>query len=648
MLAWLGAVPTLVLAVAVVTIPGLPVAWLLRFRGLTLLAASIAASVAIVGLATITAPLIGIHWGILPVLAVTILVCVALLPVRVATRHTGTNDATTPRSALWAAIAIGVATLLIGQEIARAIGSPENISQTYDGVFHVNAAAQIVLSGDASPFHMDLASPGSTGSFYPTLWHALVALIAQLSGASIPTATNAMVLTVSAWIWPIAILFFSRPFFVRRPAHLVLGAILAANFTAFPYLLVAWGVLYPNLLSTALIPLALGFLYPALRYNAIHSLAPLISLWVATVGSIGAALLAHPNALFGIAAFTVPMLIVTANDVRTSHLSKVAKSIRWSAIFLMVILYAVSWNVVRTGDNQRNYDSGLVQAFIDGISNAPMIESRAWFLTILVFGGIVVLLVLRRHRWLILSYAIALGLFVISSGLDGSFRAIFTGAWYNDAHRLASLLPIAAIPLAAAASARLLDYVTIGLQNADPERVSSKVRRFLPAIGAIVVFALILTGARGQSLSAQSGWISDLHDPEGTSELLSADERELLNRLAGEVAPDAIIAGDPWTGTGLALAISQREVLFGHLKGSYGTEALELASEFNQLDQADACLLLNDLGVTHLLDFGRVKYDIEEPGVYAPYRGLQHIGDSPVVTEIDREGSAALFLVDCD
>ncbi|GAA2824206.1 hypothetical protein FB468_1846 [Leucobacter komagatae] len=643
---WFQAFPAVVAALALVTLPGLPVAWLLRLRGLTLVAGSVAASIASIALASIGAPALGVSWGILPIAAVAVALALAGLPFYFITSHVKPpSTLLTLRSSLWVAVAVILAGLLIGVEIVQAIGSPENISQTYDGVFHVNAVAEILLTGDPSPFHMDLSSPGTNGAFYPTLWHSAVALVAQIVGASVPVATNAVALVTSSWIWPVGILFFSRPFFVKRPAHLILGAVLAANFTAFPYLLLAWGVLYPNLLSTALIPFALGFIYPALRHRQTHSQAPLVSLWIAAVGAVGAATLAHPNALFGIAAFTVPMLLVTANDVRKLSLSRLQKSLRLGTIIAVITLYVIIWSRVRTGDNKREFGNSVGQAFVNGISNAQMLDTRAWFLTVLVAGGVAVLLVTRRHRWLILSYGVALGLFVVASGLSGSVRDAITGAWYNDAHRLAALLPIGAIPLAAVACAKLLDYVTAGLKNVDPERVSERARKYLPAVGAVVVFALILTGARGQGLALQTRWIQDLHNPAGM--LLSEDERTLLERLPDEVPADALIAGDPWTGTGLALAIAQREVLFAHLNGNYSISSGELAAEFSMLGEA-ACPLVRELGVSYMLDFGDERYSIGEDELYKKYSGLSDIAQSPVVTEIDREGDAALYRVDCD
>lgn len=644
MFAWLEALPAVLVAVGIVTLPGIPAAWLLRLRGLALVAAAIAASLAAVVLASLAAPLLGLRWGIIPVLLAAAVIAAPMIAVRSLTRANNAVPRARLTPAPWTAAAVLLAGAIIASTVTQAIGSPENISQTFDGVFHINAAAKILLSGDASPLHMDLSTPGSAAAFYPTVWHSVVTLVAQLTGASIPVATNAFALTVSAWIWPVGILFFSRPFFAHRPVHLILGAVLTASFTAYPYLLLAWGVLYPNLLSTSLIPIALGFLYPALRYRQLHPAAPRAAFWVATAGAIGATAFSHPNGLFGIAAFATPMLMVAANDVQKLSVPTRVKLARWAALLIPLLCFAGMWIFVRTGDNSREFGGNIPKALLDGVTNAPMLDARSWFLTLLVASGVLVLLLRKRHRWLIASYAIALGLFVISSGMDGSLRDTFTGAWYNDAHRLAALLPIATVPLSAIAAAQLANFVSDGIRRVDLPRHTEVVRRLLPTIGVILLCGLVFTGARGMNFVLQTGWISDLHTPDG--ELLSVDERTLLERLPEEVPEGESVAGDPWTGTGLALAISHRDVLFGHLQGSYDADRLNLASSLNTLGPA-ACPMLERLGVSYLLDFGDSRYSIGDDSLYDQFEGLSHLEESPVLTEIDREGDAALFVVNC-
>lgn len=647
MIAWLSAAPSLLIALALATLPGLPAAIALRFRGLALIAASVAASFASIAIASIVSPMLGVSWSILPVLGIAALLAILCF---VARRFLPVSTA--PRSGreglIALAAALALAACLIAVEILSAIGSPEFISQTYDGVFHLNATSHILMTGDSSPLHMNLNVAEGSTAFYPTLWHATVALIVQLGGASVPLATNALALVTAAWIWPVAILFFARPFFARRPAHLLLGAVLASSFTAFPYLLLTWGVLYPNLLSTALLPIGLGFAHLALRNRSLGTGFPPASLWIAALGGVGAAAFAHPNALFGFAALSSPLLLVIGRNVRQSSLGRGQKTWRYAALLAVFAFYAVLWFTVKTGDNQRGYENSIPAAFITAISNAPLIATRAWFLTVLVAGGIIALIVGRRHRWLIGSYAVAVALYTVSSGFEGPIRAYLTGAWYNDAHRLASLLPVVAVPLAAVAAAHLLDFVIDGARRIDPERVVGIARRGLPAVCALLVIGLLLTGGRNFNLRVQTDWMRELYLPRDDSPLLSNDERELLERLDSEVSEDARIAGDPWSGTGLATAISHRAVLFPHFTGTFGDTADELASDFAQLDRTDACRLLDELEIDYMLDFGDLLYDIEQPEAWERFEGLRDITDSPALTEIDREGDAVLLRVTCE
>lgn len=643
-MSWLSAAPALFVALAISILPGMPAAWVLRFRGLTFIAASITASFALIAVTTVLTPFFGMSWGILPVLAVAVLFAVLLLPLRRFTQPSVDAPGHTKISILTTGGAILVAAVLIGSEITRAIGDLEHISQTFDAVFHLNAVAEIISTANASPLDLNLTS---TALFYPTLWHAIVSLVAQLSGASVPLATNAAAIIISAWVWPVAILFFSRPFFVRRPAHLLLGAVLASVFTAFPYLLLTWGVLYPNLLSTALIPFALGFLYLALRTRTVGAGVPTVSLWVAAIGAVGAATLAHPNAAFGIAAFTLPIFIVVANDVRRSNKPLSNKLTRWGLLLAAVVAYTVMWRVLTTSE-ARAYESGSpLQGLLSALTNAPLADTRAWFLSVLVLGGIVVLLIGKKHRWLIGSYLIAVGLYTIAVGFSGPLRDFITGPWYSDAARLAALLPIAAIPLAGAAAAMLLDLVTDGLQSFDQTRVSEKMRPLLPLIGAVVVFALVLTGGRGSNIPVQSGWMAGLYEVNDGPILLSEDEMTLLNRLHDEVSEDALIAGDPWSGTSLALAFSGRSVLFPHLQGNSSQEAMELADRFSSMQPSESCTLLNHLGIDYMLGFGGPLYDIGNPDLAKPYDGLRFISNSPVLERIDQEGKASLYRVTC-
>src|SRR5690606_19483538 len=79
------------------------------------------------------------------------------------------------RLLLWAAIGVGFAAVVITIRFIVIFWEPDNISQTYDNIFHLNAPRFVLETGNASSITLaglPIDAPG-TGGFYPAVWHAL-------------------------------------------------------------------------------------------------------------------------------------------------------------------------------------------------------------------------------------------------------------------------------------------------------------------------------------------------------------------------------------------------------------------------------------------------------------------------------------------
>lgn len=642
MTAWLGLIPAIAAAIALITLPGTFLSWALRLRGLTFIAAAVAGSLAIVALASIIAPLLGMSWGIGPVLLVTFAAGLVLTFTRFLKPDRG--RAPVPwfslRNTITYGAALAIAFLLVTWTLVQGMMAPENISQIYDGVFHLNAVQHILVTEDASPFHMALATHLPETTFYPTAWHASVALIAQISGASVPAATNALSIVAAAWIWPVAILFFARPFFVSRRAHVFAGAILATAFATFPYSFLYWGVLYPNLLSFSLIPIALGFLHLALRHRHRTEPITLLASWVAFAGATGAAAFAHPNAILTIIALATPLLLVTIWDVVRLTPNTASRVVRISGIALTFVLCGFIWSTITTGDSNRTYEASIPGAIVAIVGTTPFLETRGWFLALLVLTGIGILIYTRRHRWIIASYFIVVGLYVVVTSFEGPVRDLFTIAWYNDGYRIAAMLPIVALPLAARAAAGIIDLVHSGLEHSFRNSKSRTALRRSVAFTTVIILALLTAAARAPIDHAVEQSLRNVFRFDEQSEILTPDELELFQRLPESVPEDALIASNPRNGSALAYLFGERAVLFPHLKGNYSPAATELATIF-PLDDARTCELLTDIGVTHMLGSSGFIYFSHT----STFTGLDDLENSDLLTEIDREGDAALYEV---
>lgn len=633
MIAWVQILPALLTAAAFAILPGLPAALILRLRGLTLVAGSIAASFAVIGLSSFVTPYLGMTWGVLPVLAVSVVLAVVAGIVRLFDRsstpsHEGPSRAR--RIAYCAAFVI--AAVLIVSVIVPGIGRPWHFSQSYDNVFHLNAVAWILETGNASPTAMTMTSPELTTSFYPTLWHAVVALVVQVSGATIPFATNALSIVVAAGVWPLAIMFFARPFFRSSLPAIVASGIIAAAFSAFPYHVFSWGILYPNLLSVALLPIALGFLHAALRHHRLRETGRIGALWIGFAGALGASVLAHPNAVLGLIAISLPVFVVVAVENFTRFGSSPKFWGRLAGIGVAVLCMAFVWRSISTDDSNRDFGNHPVTALLGALTNSPITSAHAWFITVFVLLGAVLLWRGATHRWLVISYGITVMLYVVVSSTVGPFRDFFTSGWYNDAHRLAFLLPITAVPLAVAGAAAMLRTLQQGLGQA------SFAKRVL-VVG--IALLLVVTGTRGASMDSSQDDMFVMFEP-GAPGLVSDNELALMERLDETTPADALIAGNPWNGSGLAFALGHRDVLFPHLKGVWSPEAQQFAQDLRELPKDEVCALVEELGVTHVLGSDEPLYIKGSES----FEGLNDLQERAPLTKIDSEGDATLYRID--
>ncbi|UOQ57696.1 hypothetical protein MUN78_02290 [Leucobacter allii] len=663
-MAWLAFALPLGAAIAVIAVLGLPAAFALRLRGLTMLVVAVPAAFAVLAVASILAPLIGMRWSILPALAVAAALAVLLRLLRRWLGAPPRGEAERRRGASsWRDFWIGLGAAAIGGGVIAitliaAIRTPGAISQTFDVNFHLNAVRYIMDGGSASPFTMDLTSPGQP-IFYPTLWHAFVTLVAQLSGAAIPVATNAVLLVVSAVVWPIGALALGRA--VAGPGlrvTLITGALLAA-FPNFPLFLAGYGVIYPNLFAYALMPfllvagLQLLNLGPARRALPM----PLGTRWLLLLGALGAAILAHPNVIHGALVWgAVPVAFAAIRALRGRPVPgpagllvrpRTAPALRRAGAILGVVAFAaavvLAWVAGRTTDTAWQGFYGPRSAALQLIGGTPHLEGHAWTVSLLVLLGAVVAWRHRGLRWALGSAAaLALFYYIADAFPAAEWRTFFLSPWYNDPRRLAALVPFGALPLAVLGARAGWAMLRPGLRRIAALRPPAARRRAL-----LATFGLLFLLAAGQAgtLSAEQ-YVRTSYDtrPQET-QLLSDDERRLLERLDEEVPAGEVIANDPLNGSALGYALADREVLFPHSGGIYDPRGYELVDSLVG-DPAAACEMSRELEVHYVLDFGK-QYVLEPSTSRAiPFAQMKHLDRSPILTELDRQGDAVLYHIE--
>lgn len=631
---WMSAIPSYLVVVAVLIVPGAAVViagWGFRNPQRLLLTPALSATIA--AAAAAVAPLLGLRWNLLPLAALTIVVVGIALLLR---RFAG-PDAAAPRgTGLVALGALAVTAAVTTVLFARAFGSADNIAQRFDNIVHLNAIAFALQNGSASPFQIGATSDIG---FYPNAWHALTTLGAELTGASVPVAVNAANLAIVSILWPASTMALAGAFFAQRRTAYVVSAALSTGFGAFPALFFNWGVLYPNLVGYAMVPAALAAVVTSLDDRGAPRLVR-SALLVALLA--GGTFLGHPNAFLSVLFFAAAVVVTTFASRAISERSRRAMLSLVIAVAGFAVVLTATVAVFRTGAEHSGWApwQNLAQSLGEGLSVSP----RGYPPTVVVFVLLLIgfAAVARRPRLLpiLTPFAVAVALFAISSGLriDHPLRQILTNPWYNDSNRLAALLPLVAIPVATLGAIALVDLARRWGRDRRPRWVAFAT----VAVGTIAIFSV----AVGPNVRVALGQVNEAYAYTDDSLILSTDEHALLERLDDKTPPDALIAGSPRTGTSLALALADRQVAQKHVFGSPSPELVFLNLHLRDIDSdPTVCRYVDDLGVDYVLDFGR--QDVIDPAGAVAYDGIQDLTPGQHLVLVDSQGpNARLFRIE--
>lgn len=630
---WFDAIPTTLAGILIILLPGGAVAALIGLRGLWLWATAPVISATLYATASLALPRIGLRWELLPV-AGFVLVFAALIVMlfRVVPLLKFSHQDSPRFPPTWNVLAWSFSAGVLGAYAIIGIGAVTNISQTFDNVFHLNAIAFIGDSGDASAFGISriTAPDGGGNTFYPVLWHALVQLTQQTTGASIPVSVNAFNLAAVVCIWPTGMLLLTRQLIRASRISTLVTAVLIASFPAFPLYMLSYGVLYTYFLGLAFVPAIVAVVLQVVGVTQDRAVGRKPGLVVLLVGLLPGIALCHPSALMTVLALSVPPVFVAGI---AGWRSVSARAQRWrivgllaftlaGTIFLVVLRPPHMWEPLYSKQN------ALWQVFGLALANYGVPALSA----LLLMAGAVLLL---RHlpktgiaavgMWFMFA-----SVYFVTASVNNPLLRSFGGPWYGDIPRFAAIMPIVAIPLIAYASTIWIKAVT---------RHTGTLRKplSLALIGILAVSTQFGAGYQQFLTDMRIGYAT-------TSDalLLSDDEVALLERLDDQVPASDMVIGNPWTGTPLAYAYAHRQVLATHiLMAALGDRAIL----FDRLSSAGAdpsvCAAVHALNAHWYLDFG----DQEVHNGHHPYPGFDEVETSGVLELIDREGEAKLYRV---
>jgi hypothetical protein len=635
---WAAQASVLLTTLLIVFVPGVLALTGLGLRGLALVASAPLFSTLVVAACAVVAGWIGVAWTPLTcVVAVVVVSAIAWGLGRILGRRP--YEPSTNRSRAILVGALVIAAVMTAWRLAAYVGAPDAISQTNDAVFHMNAVRFIIETGDASSLHVSSVI-GGTG-FYPAAWHAIVSLVVLCSGASIPVAANTVTLVIGAVIWPLGIAWLAR-LMSHSGAVAAYAAVLAGVMQNFPLLMFQWGVLFPNALSTALIPAAIGLVLVLPTWNREASrVQKVIRTVLVVLVAAGALAVSQPAALLpwgAICAVWLTFRLLTAASARPSWL-------RWASVLVVWVGLAAVWVVLSrsTSGSHWPFFRDRLEALLDIVVNSHVRFAPQIGISVLMLIGIVVVVRRGDLRWIAVSWAgISAVYWLVAAVGNKTVRDVVLGAWYADPYRIAAVVPVLVVPLAAIG----VDALIRALSARMPGRTRAVV---VSAVGTLAILAMILVLVRPTPLPSIVSQNYDYESRYASSEdtFLSDDERSLLEELEDLVEPGARVIGNPSTGSGFGYFFSGVDVYPRTWAPPSGPGWQVLAQGLRDAaDDPAVCSALEEFGAPkYVLDFGLGS---ARPGRWE-MPGMTEFEGQTGFQRIAEEGDASLWRITaCD
>ncbi|WP_375399766.1 DUF6541 family protein [uncultured Amnibacterium sp.] len=689
-MSWIAAAGAIGVAAALVLLPGLAVAVALRLRGLTALALAGPLGYAVLGVSGVLFALVHVRFGWWSPITVGALAAVLVLALR--RLLGGKRERDLPPADTWRAAAVLpvvaaalVSSVAIGVLAFGAVPHPERISQTYDAVFHLNAAQSILQDGNGSSLQLyTLVHPTKTFSFYPAVWHDLVAATALAAGVPVTVATNAAWIATAGPVWSLGCAFLAATLFGRvglrggtashRTAVAAAAALLASGFTAFPYLLLDFGTLYPNGLAYTTLPVGLALTALALPWASSAPWRPdgpaprfrilvLLAAWGVAAG------FAHPRSIVGLLVLALPLTVAWfSGRVRATAASGSRGRRRARITVLAVVVGVLLLAAAATVFVYHYYDVAnrpvadhlnggpararepLWQALLQGLLSTSLVSPSLeplpipLLLAVVVLLGLVALLLRPGLRWPAVAYLIVVVLYASAAGSDSDLAKVLTGLWDKDKFRIVALLPTLGVPVAAWAVVAGAGELTQVVRRPRLRRIEPG-RRTLIAVGAALTVLVAVSAWAGGPMGdmrAAIGQVFSLPTSDKNDLLIDADQTALLQSVGRYVPAGQVIIDDPWNGSALAWALGGRQTLFPHLGGYWGKSRATIAKHLNAYKtNPKVCTAVRKLDLHWVVSDKQKLYGGSKEA--KAFKGIDKAVKGKGVLKVASVGSSALY-----
>jgi len=694
--------PAFVAAVLLV-VPGLIVNVALGVRGFDALGLAPLTSLGVLAIATLMVPVVVGRWSLAAVsVSLALLTLVAVLGRVVIAWRAGGMAVGRPglparwwmprRRTSWWLAAVGLAAGLVAANFVLGVGDPGRPSQTIDAGFHYNAVLAVMHSGFPDGGHVGAASGAAATAWYPPLWHDVTALASSLTGVNVVIGANAVGWAIGGVVWPLSMVWLCSRVLphARLLTSLALGLCCGA-ITLFPYIMLSFGVLWPNVLSLAALPAAIALMFMVLHLmprspNAQDDInssgaaadgatldeveaaavqrglaaGPGLSWWtVLSVGFLGCVgmFFAHPGALFALGIWALIGAVMLSSRLVVWSQAQGPRQLRHSLLWLFLGWSAVlglwaAMNLLPGLNAVRDFNwpelMTMNQAMGQALTLSTIITKAHWVFGAATLWGFIRLLKVPRLRWLLVSHVFLIFLYMLAAGSPSWLARELTGFWFNDAQRVAAMIPMTAVPLAALGITSAADVLArfVGRFSSDVlgRPLTSHRALGIAALGMLLVAVVKYPNQIGQGAAV----LQDRYRNMNFSHLLvTGDEQVLYAKLATQVPAGETVLGSPFTGAQFSAIWSGHAVVIPHTTSNPTPDVRLVSKRFKSFTTDPAvCAALKRLKVGAVVDDADRFQASDERQL--SYSGLVNLYRTPGLTPIGKGLTVVIYRVgDC-
>lgn len=490
-------------------------------------------------------------------------------------------------------VLVGVA-VTCGAYICQ-LTSPDAFIQSWDNVHHLDAIMGFVDSGRWSSMGTSLylgqdalIEPLAGGSFYPSAWYALAAMVVSLLGVSVPFAENVVNFTIIALAFPLGTYALLRAIFGNERRIIAAGSLFTLANASCPWMMLTWGPLYPNVMANCFVP-AVMCAFVVLMAADSTSHRRVASCVALVLGALSFVFI-QPNGLFTAIVLLTPYFvtrvfgIAKSSSFATSRSSGFAKGFgvgcAIGAVCLVVVFWAFAFNapfMQSVVQYRWPHDTSLADAFMDVAVQRFHSPGLAIGCALILAVGIMVVFAHKRHRWLVASWMFACTIYVVCVSSDGFWHQFLAGFWYTDTPRIAAFAAFSAVPLQA------VGFSEIASLAAWPFRGEKHARVAASGLMVVIVAALLFVPAtatkeieieprhftNGSAFAGEAIHLAHEYSFEDPR-IYDEAEREFV-RDAIELMPEgSLVVNEPNDGTAYAYGVEGLRTYYRYWRG-YGS-----------------------------------------------------------------------------